>query len=103
MNLSATDASKNRGWLVLAGLVSVPVYVIPVGFWGVRALWPRMLRTFAKGVIDAGLLSLVTLGVSGLAGRRARQPDTGGKARWSLPQMLPFMSDEVAASAASGH
>lgn len=101
MNPSATDASKKRGWLVLAGLVSIPLYVIPVGAWGVRALWPRTLRTFAKGVIDVGMLSLVTLGVSGLARLKARQPR--GEARWRLPRVKPFMSDEVAASAASGY
>ena len=101
MNVSATDVPKNRGWLVLAGLVSVPVYVVPVGFWGVRALRPKVLRAFAKGVIHTGLLSLVTLGVAGLARMTAEQP--GGKERWRLPQVGPFMSEEVAASAASGH
>jgi len=101
MNLSATfDASKKKGWLALAGLVAVPVYVLPVGIWGVRALRPRLLRDFTRGTISLGMLSLLGLGLSGLARLRAEQP--GGE-RWKLPTVGPHMPEGDAASAASGH
>jgi hypothetical protein len=102
MNLSPTfDASKKQGWLALAGLVSLPVYVLPVGIWGVRALRPRLLRDFAKGSIALGMVSLVGLSLSGLARLMTSQPSTEG--RWKLSGLGSFMAEEVAASAASGH
>lgn len=102
MNLSATfDKSRKQGWLALAGLVAVPIYVLPVGIWGVRALRPRLLRDFARGTITAGMLSLVGLGLSGIARLMTGQASSEG--RWKLSGLGSFMSEEVAASAASGH
>jgi hypothetical protein len=103
MNLSATfdDASKKKGWLALAGLVSVPVYVLPVGIWGVRALRPRLLRDFTRGALTLGMLSLLGMGVAGLARLSAEQAGPGE--RWKLPNVGPHMPEGDAASAASGH
>ena len=97
---SAPDASDTRRWLVLAGLVAVPVYVLPVGLWGLRALWPRTLRAATSGAIAVGMLSLVGLSLGGLARVKSMQP--GGE-RWKLPFLKPLLPEEFAASAASGH
>ncbi|HYO54737.1 hypothetical protein [Archangium sp.] len=101
MNLSTpSDASDKRRWLALAGLAAVPAYVLPVGIWGLRALWPRTLRTATSGAITLGMLSLLGLGLRGLARVKAEQPR--GE-RWKLPFLRPLMPEEFAASAASGH
>ena len=101
MNLSSlSDASDKRRWLALAGLVAVPVYVLPVGFFGVRALWPRFLRDATTGAITLGMLSLVALSLKGLPRKKTEQ---AGLERWKLPFFRPLMPDEFAASAASGH
>ncbi len=101
MNLSALSDSDKRRMLVLAGLVAVPVYVLPVGLFGVRALWPRTLRTATSGAIALGMVSLLGLGLRGLARVKAMQP--GDRERWRLPFRMPVMPEEFAASAASGH
>ncbi len=101
MNLSNLDASQKKGLLALAGLVSVPVYVLPVGIWGVRALRPRLLRDFARGALSLGMLSLLGMGVSELTPLKAEQPS--GERSWKLPSFGPFMPEGDAASAASGH
>ena len=102
MDLSALSQSDKRRMLVLAGLVAVPVYVLPVGLWGIRALWPRTLRSAASGLVTLGVLSLVGLSLRGLVGVKAQQPS--GAERWKFPFLWPQMSeDEFAASAASGH
>ncbi|WNG48977.1 hypothetical protein F0U60_36300 [Archangium minus] len=99
---AAIDASDKRRMLVLAGLVAVPIYVLPVGFWGLRALWPRTLRSAASGLVTLGMLSLVGLSLRGLVRIKAEQPS--GAERWKFPFHWPQMSeDEFAASAASGH
>lgn len=101
MNLSSlSDASDRRRWLALAGLVAVPVYVLPVGLFGVRALWPRVLRDATTGAITLGMLSLVALSLRKLPRKKAEQ---AGIERWRLPFFRPLMPDEFAASAASGH
>jgi hypothetical protein len=101
MNLSAaSDASDRRRWLALAGLAAVPVYVLPVGLFGVRALWPRVLRDATTGAIALGVLSLVALSVKGFPRRTAEQ--SSGE-RWKLPFFRPVTPDEFAASAASGY
>ena len=101
MDLSALSQSDKRRMLVLAGLVAVPVYVIPVGLFGLRALWPRTLRTATSGAIALGMVSLLGLGLRGLTRLKARQP--GGRERWRLPFRGAVMPEEFAASAASGH
>ncbi|QRN94203.1 hypothetical protein JRI60_34375 [Archangium violaceum] len=102
MDLTAiSDASDKRRWLVLAGLAAVPVYVLPVGLWGTRALWPRVLREAARGAVALGMLSLIGIAIGRFARVEGKQP-TGGD-RWKLPHFGPIMSDEFAASAASGH
>jgi hypothetical protein len=101
MDLSALSESDKRRWLALAGLVAVPLYVIPVGLFGVRALWPRTLRTATSGAITLGMVSLLGLGLKGLARVKTRQP--GNRERWRLPFRMPVMPEEFAASAASGH
>ena len=76
MDLSALSQDKRR-MLVLAGLVAVPVYVIPVGLFGLRALWPRTLRNATSGAVALGMLSLLGLGLRGLTrleGPPARRP-----------------------------
>ncbi|WP_257456054.1 hypothetical protein [Archangium lipolyticum] len=98
---SLSDASDKRRWLLLAGLAAVPVYVLPVGFFGVRALWPRLLREAARGTVALGVLSLIGIGLGRFAREKGKQPDGGD--RWKLPHFGPIMSDEFAASAASGH
>jgi hypothetical protein len=101
MNLSAMSESDKRRMLVLAGLVAVPVYVLPVGLFGLRALWPRTLRTATSGAVALGMVSLLGLGLRGLARVKASQP--GDRERWKLPFRMPVMPEEFAASAASGH
>jgi hypothetical protein len=101
MNLSALSESDKRRMLVLAGLVAVPVYVLPVGLFGLRALWPRTLRTATSGAVALGMVSLLGLGLRGLARVKASQP--GDRERWKLPFRMPVMPEEFAASAASGH
>ncbi|PTL75277.1 hypothetical protein DAT35_55555 [Vitiosangium sp. GDMCC 1.1324] len=85
---------------MLAGLVAVPVYVVPVGLWGVRALWPRVLRDATSGAIALGLVSLAGMGLCAFARVKTEQP---GSERWKLPSRWPLMPEEFAASAASGH
>jgi cytochrome bd-type quinol oxidase subunit 2 len=101
MKLSAMTESDKRRMLALAGLVAVPVYVLPVGLFGLRALWPRTLRTATSGAITLGMLSLLGLGLRGLARAKTSQP--GNRERWKLPFRMPVMPEEFAASAASGH
>lgn len=101
MKLSAMTESDKRRMLALAGLVAVPVYVLPVGLFGLRALWPRTLRTATSGAITLGMLSLLGLGLRGLARVKTSQP--GNRERWKLPFRMPVMPEEFAASAASGH
>jgi|GEM_PF-3294868 len=101
MKLSAMTESDKRRMLALAGLVAVPVYVLPVGLFGLRALWPRTLRTATSGAITLGMVSLLGLGLRGLARVKTSQP--GNRDRWKLPFRMPVMPEEFAASAASGH
>lgn len=104
MDLSAaSDALQKRPWLVLAGLVAIPVYVVPVGFFGVRALWPRVLRDATTGAIALGVLSLVGLGVGGVSRVKAQVQRRPESERWKLPLQGMHMPEEFAASAASGH
>jgi hypothetical protein len=104
MNLfTSADPSTRRRWLALAGLVAIPVYVVPVGLFGLRALWPRTLRTATSGAITLGVVSLVGLGLRGLVRVRTVQPSGSGPERWKLPFLWPSMPEEFAASAASGH
>ena len=103
MKLNAElDASRKRGWLALAGLVAVPVYVLPVGIWGLRALRPKLLRTAARGTIALGMLSLVGLSLTGLS-RWIPGKVAGGGGPRKMPPLGPLMPEEFAASAASGH
>lgn len=83
---------------MLAGMVAVPVYVLPVSLFGLRALWPRTLRAAASGVVSVGILSLATLGLAGVSRlmRSASEPR-------EMPRLPPLMPEEFAASAASGH
>lgn len=97
---AASDVSDRRRWLALASLAAVPVYVLPVGLFGVRALWPRVLRDAATGAIALGVLSLVALSLKGIPRRMAER--SGGE-RWKLPFFRPVTPDEFAASAASGY
>ena len=101
MKLSAMTESDKRRMLALAGLVAVPVYVLPVGLFGLRAMWPRTLRTATSGAITLGMVSLLGLGLRGLARVKTSQP--GNRERWKLPFRMPVMPEEFAASAASGH
>ncbi|WPB80773.1 hypothetical protein KYC5002_16755 [Archangium violaceum] len=101
MDLSALSEADKRRWLALAGLVAIPVYVIPVGLFGLRALWPRTLRTATSGAIALGMVSLLGLGLKGLTRVKSSQP--GDRERWRLPFRAPVMPEEFAASAASGH
>jgi hypothetical protein len=101
MDLSALSESDKRRWLALAGLVAVPVYVLPVGLFGLRALWPRTLRTATSGAIALGMVSLLSIGLRGLTRTKASQP--GNRERWKLPFRMPVMPEEFAASAASGY
>jgi hypothetical protein len=102
MDLSTTsDASDKRRWLALAGLAAIPVYVLPVGLWGVRALWPRLLREAARGTVALGVLSLIGLSLNRSTRVKGKPPSD--KARWKLPRFGQIMSEEFAASAASGY
>ena len=87
---------------LIAALVAVPVYVIPVGFWGVKGIYPRVLRAAAQGVITLGILSLVGLGLRGLSRTlNAQAPASSEKPTFKgFASLIP---DEVAASAASAH
>jgi hypothetical protein len=80
------------------------MYVLPVGFWGLRALWPRPLRHATTGAIALGLLSLVGMGLSGLSRVKAKTPRPPKGDRWKLPfHRMHDMPEEFAASAASGY
>lgn len=102
---AASEASDKRRRLVLIGLVAVPVYVIPVGLWGIRALWPRVLRDVVTGAVTLGMVSLTGLGLAAFARVKAARmkPEQPGSERWKLPFRWPLMPEEFAASAASGH
>ncbi len=102
MDFTAPSAASDnkRRWLALAGLAAIPVYVLPVGLWGVRALWPRVLRDAASAAVVLGMMSLVGLSLRGLARVKAEQPSGD---RWKLPFLRPIFPEEFAASAASGH
>lgn len=89
---------------VLAGLVAVPVYVIPVGLWGVKALYPRVLRDVARGAIAMGVVSLVAFGLRGLSrSLSASAPAPLPQRKRSFEGFQQLIPDEVAASAASAH
>ncbi|HEX8824137.1 MAG TPA: hypothetical protein VF794_29725 [Archangium sp.] len=90
-----------RQRLLLAGLVAVPVYVLPVGLWGLRAMRPRLLRNALSGAITLGMLSLLGMSVRGLA--RVKTLQASDTNRWKLPNFRWLMPEEFAASAASGH
>jgi hypothetical protein len=94
-------ALDKRQQLLLAGLVAIPLYVLPVGIWGLRALRPRLLRNAFSGAITLGMLSLLGLSARGLARVKTLQPSDGD--RWKLPNFRWLMPEEFAASAASGH
>lgn len=89
---------------LLAALVAIPVYVIPVGFWGVKGLYPRVLRDVASGAIAVGMVALVGLGLRGLSkSLAAKAPEVSVKKKPSFKDFTQWIPDEVAASAASAH
>jgi hypothetical protein len=88
---------------LLAALVAIPVYVIPVGFWGVKGLYPRMLRDVASGAIAVGMVALVGLGLRGLSRSLAAKAPEAGAKKPSFKDFTQWIPDEVAASAASAH
>lgn len=90
-----------RQRFLLAGLAAIPLYVLPVGIWGLKAMRPRLLRNALSGAITLGFLSLLGLSARGLARVKAVQPS--GENRWKLPTFRWLMPEEFAASAASGH
>jgi hypothetical protein len=94
-------ALDKRQQYLLAGLVAIPLYVLPVGLWGLRAMRPRLLRNAFSGAITLGMLSLLGLSARGLARVKAVRPSDGN--RWKLPNFRWLMPEEFAASAASGH
>jgi hypothetical protein len=99
-------SERMRPWLTLGALAAAPLYVLPVGIWGLRSLRPRLLRDFASGAVALGVVSLVGLGVSGLLRRRAgpRPSAKGpGSEHWRLPPSEPLVSDEETASMGSGY
>jgi hypothetical protein len=112
MDLTAiSDLSpRNRRFLMLASLIAIPTYVLPVGFWGLRGLRPRILRDATSGAITLGFLSIAGWGLSQLIQRRAprvaaKAPCASDKQRWKLPiqgRILPE-EDDMVGSAASGH
>jgi hypothetical protein len=98
---SDVHALDKRQQYLLAGLVAIPLYVLPVGIWGLRALRPRLLRNAFSGAITLGMLSLLGMSARGLARVKTVQPSDGN--RWKLPNFRWLMPEEFAASAASGH
>lgn len=88
-----SETSGRLRWPVLAGLVAIPVYGIPVGIWGLRAVRPKLLRNALSGAIMLGALSLVNMSLLGLS----RMKGT------AFPRFHPLFPEEFAASAASGH
>jgi hypothetical protein len=90
-----------RQQFLLAGLVAIPLYVLPVGIWGLKALRPRLLRNALSGAVTLGFLSLLGMSARGLAQVKSVQPSDGN--RWKLPNFRWLMPEEFAASAASGH
>ncbi|MBU8894839.1 hypothetical protein DRW03_27235 [Corallococcus sp. H22C18031201] len=95
MSTNAPTALSDRSkWLLLAGLVALPLYVLPVGFRGLRAMRPLLLRDALGGAIALGALSLSQMALCrALSAKKPR----------ALPRFQPFCSEEFAASAASGH
>lgn len=98
---SDTSGLDKRQRLLLAGLVAIPLYVLPVGLWGLRAMRPRLLRNAFSGAVTLGFLSLLGMSARGLARVKSVQPSDGN--RWKLPTFRWLMPEEFAASAASGH
>jgi len=107
MDLTAlSDLSpKQRRLLTLASLIAIPTYVLPVGFWGLRGLRPRILRDATSGAIALGMLSLVGWGVCQLTQRRAvaKSPPPPSGQRWQLPIQGQILPEEMMGSAASGY
>jgi hypothetical protein len=123
MDLTPSSLSqKIRPWLPLATVVAVPLYGIPFGLFGLKAVYPRVLRDLIGGAIAVGAVSLVGLAVAGAKVKPAASaaPEKaeagGGKpyagpvgastvkgSRWQLPVAEGMLDDGVAASAGSGH
>ncbi|MBJ6765625.1 hypothetical protein JGU66_33140 [Myxococcaceae bacterium JPH2] len=98
MSTNAPTALSDRSkWLLLAGLVALPLYVLPVGFRGLRAMRPLLLRDALAGAIAVGALSLSQMALCrALSAKSAKKPR-------AMPRFQPFCSEEFAASAASGY
>lgn len=116
MDLTASASSPSalleraRPWVPLAAAVAVPLYGLPLAFRGLRSLRPRVLRDALGGAIALGMLSLAGLGLSLALGGASRlstpvEPSARrrGRGHWSLPRTRPFMPEDEAASALSGH
>lgn len=90
--------------LTLAGLIAIPTYVLPVSFWGLRALRPRLLRDAVSGAITLGLVSIAARGVHQLTrrGSVAKSAPANGL-RWQLPIHGQILPEEMMGSQASGH
>ncbi|ATB37688.1 hypothetical protein CYFUS_003113 [Cystobacter fuscus] len=106
MDLSAFSnlSPRHRRMLSLAGLIAIPTYVLPVSFWGLRGLRPRLLRDAVSGAITLGLVSLVVRGVRPLTrrGSGVKSAPSNGQ-RWQLPIHEPILPEEMMGSQASGH
>ncbi|MCI0573948.1 MAG: hypothetical protein L0Y66_24715 [Myxococcaceae bacterium] len=104
--MEPTRASPLRTWLLLGAAVAVPLYVLPFGIWGLRALRPRFLRDAAGGAVALGMVSLLGLGVRGAAWWKAGhpfRPPPSGPDHWKLPRTEPLVPEGVTASAVSGY
>lgn len=107
MDLSAFSnlSPGQRRVLTLAGLIAIPTYVLPVSFWGLRAMRPILLRNAVSGAMTLGLVSLVVCGVRQLTqrGSVAKSAPSNGQ-RWQLPIIHePILPEEMMGSQASGH
>jgi hypothetical protein len=103
---TSTLPQAARSPVAVVALGFLTLNALPVAFRGVRGVWPRTVRAAVAGPIWVGLASLVGMGacalLKGLANAPAR-PNAGDKKRWRLPISRAILSDDMVASAASGH
>jgi hypothetical protein len=105
MDLTAFSnlSPRHRRMLTLAGLIAIPTYVLPVSFWGLRAMRPILLRNAVSGAMTLGLVSLVVCGVRQLRGGSVARSAPSNGQRWQLPIHEPILPEEMMGSQASGH
>ncbi len=102
---TSTLPQAARSPAALAALALLSLNALPVAIRGVRGVWPRTLRAAVAGPIWVGLASLAGMGLCALMRGLATpaSANAGDTRRWRLPISRSILSDDMVASAASGH